>query len=150
MNQQTLSPSDEDEFFVGYLPAPRRVRSRLRRTIAALLPASISISIGIAIAQRDPGDGRWDLDHQIQATGGLSGAAASPTLQTDDRRSVLLVGEGKHAAGPLPDSTKVVVTGSPITRGGWEMLEVAKVELGDDGRAARTAERSETKCLLPS
>jgi len=140
-------PHDDQEFFVGYLPAPPRISRGLARVALALLSATILVPIGIALAQRDPGGGQWDLDHQTQVKGRMVDAAV-PILKTGDGREVLLVGEGKHAAPALPSLSLVTVTGSSIRRDGWEMLEVSTATTSDKTAGPRVDRHTDR--ALPS
>lgn len=126
-------PSDEADFFVGYLPIPRA----LGRWLAILVPLAIGgaagVAIAFALAQDDSGDGsfRWDLGAQT-LTGRLR-ADPYPVLFTvpeeghPDGRAVLLSGIGKQGvagmAAPL-DGQMVDVSGIYIQRGPTDMLQV--------------------------
>jgi len=50
-----------DEFFVGYLKTPPGSRRFLKGVALAVLAAGIALAAVLAAAQRDPGNGVWDL-----------------------------------------------------------------------------------------
>lgn len=131
----STSPADGGSraFFVGYLPMPRD----LGRWLAVLVPVVVGASAGLAmvfaLAQNDPGDGRFRWDLGTQTLTGRLYAAPYPVLFTlpDEThpagRAVLLSGAGKKGvagmAAPL-DGRLVDVSGIYIRRGATDMLQV--------------------------
>jgi hypothetical protein len=116
-----------DDFFVGYLPTPARLGGFLRSTaIVLLVIAGVAAAI-IAVGQRDPGSGRWDLENPTDVTGVIF-ESPYPILRSNNR-SILLVDQGKHGA-----AARVVglagkaanVRGTFIARDGFTLLELAE------------------------
>jgi hypothetical protein len=124
---------DRDEFFIGWLPAPRRYVRFLRPLVGVLLLASVGAAVLVATRQRDPGPGRWDNDGIVTFSGvaevGPYAAVRVPGERPGDPpRTLLLVEEGKFGApprvAPLRDQA-VRVTGTLLHRDGRALLELA-------------------------
>src|SRR4051812_25334009 len=120
-------PTLDDEFFVGYLPTPRALTTRLRQGAISLLVVAALLAGGVALSQRDPGPGEWDLSRIVDTRGRIE-PGPHPLMRTDDGRVVLLVGEAKHAAAIPARSDPLTAGGSVLSRDGWEMLEVVKLD----------------------
>src|SRR5262245_28909855 len=54
---------DRDEFFIGWLPTPRKYARFLRPIVIGLLFAAGGTAAAVAFLQRDPGAGHWDADN---------------------------------------------------------------------------------------
>lgn len=133
-NVKTIS--DEEDFFVGYLPVPSRLSMWLKRTTAALAAMVVITAAVIAALQTDPGDAAWTLD-QVESWQGALIARPYPMLivqQPDgQKRTYLLVSEGKQGAVhrlPQYDCDQVRVKGTLLHRDGRHMIELLST---DDG-----------------
>lgn len=130
------TPSDRDEFFIGYLPAMPRGHGRLTRAAAAIF-ALIGITVAILSTslRRDPGPGVWN-DAQPREFIGLITAEPYPVLHgvtlaglaEPGPASAILVGVGKHA--PALDPARwagrpVRIRGTTLRRGELFLIEVA-------------------------
>lgn len=145
---------DESPFFIGYLPAPKRLAGFLMVCILSLLAGFLGAGLVTGAAQDDPGDGdfRFDLGRQtvtgrvelkpyplIRVTAGNEHIAAGHTL--------MLTGQGKR--GVLEQATSLdgrpaTVSGVLLKRGDLDMLQVAGGADGlvaADGDAAPVAAR---------
>lgn len=116
----------DDDFFVGYLPTPRRLKRFLLAVgIASVLLALLTAQI-IASRQRDPGNGTWSTDQH--AFIGTLALRPYPMLHfTDGAGTLLLVGDGKHAAeiaADLRDGQIVRAAGTVIARANVRILEL--------------------------
>jgi hypothetical protein len=139
-----MSDDGGDEFFVGYLPTPTRLRRFLWLTLVALLLIAGATAAVIASRMRDPGDGRWTPEARANVEGLLVNQPY-PMLWTD-REMLLLVGQGKVAV-KVPENLLgryVGITGSLIERPGRRM-----VELSDAPDAVRALERTRTDIGRP-
>ena len=63
----------DEEFYVGYLPTPPRVRRFLWACVIGILLAAAGVATVGAARQRDPGIGTWNLDQ----SGTIDGMSAS-------------------------------------------------------------------------
>jgi len=125
-----LRPSNDD-YFVGYLPMPRRER----RFLLALLPLLIGLGLVAAVASAgkhaDPGAARWDTEHIAIIEGVATIAPYAQVRSTDAAGAAthvtLLVSEGKHGAIDRirPFEGKLVrVRGHLLQRDGRSLLEL--------------------------
>lgn len=134
---------DADEFYVGYLPMPRRHR-RFTVAVTTVLIAGVVVVAGlVAAAQRDPGKGVWD--DALQSVEGELVLTPYPalrlTLPDADRQTWLLVSEGKLGASAevaAMAGRRVRLSGTVLQRDGWRMLELA------DGVEARVLDAAVT------
>ncbi|CAN5581806.1 hypothetical protein BH09PLA1_BH09PLA1_04990 [soil metagenome] len=116
-----------DEFFVGYLPVPMRLRTFLR---AAMLLLIVIAGVGaalIASGQRDPGTGKWDLDDPSE-TIGVIGEAPYPVLRTASA-TILLIDQGKVGAVDRVKGLQgrtVKIRGTRIERESVRLIELAE------------------------
>lgn len=124
--------SECDEFFVGYLPTPQRLRRFLRRILPALLTATLLIAALTSSGQADPGAGRWDTTATVTLEGVLL-TAPYPMLRvaTADGRgveTVFLVESGKRGSSRAAQFSgqPVRATGYLLQRGVRRMLELAE------------------------
>ena len=120
--------SDKKSFFVGYLPMPASLKKYYWVVAVALVSASLGFGYWVASSQHAAGHGEWKLSEEKTYRGYLS-HAPYPVLHTIEKppESVLLVMQGKHSSSQLSaalDGQEVSVTGVPIERGGWKMLEL--------------------------
>lgn len=118
----------DDEYFVGHLPMPKRLGQFYFALIALLLVLGIGFSFWTASAQKSTGEGHWDLS-KTQTLSGYLSIDPYPVLHTtgENSRSIMLLRQGKHSAldfvQPLANE-HVSVTGFPIGRGDWLALEL--------------------------
>jgi hypothetical protein len=131
MPEQIPSQDEPRDFYVGYLPIPRRLLRFVR--IAAPLTLWMLVLIGLVAArsQPNPGHARWDQGTPRTFTGTLV-ATPYPVLYTDARddqppSALLLVQPGKHGSAALAaplDGQTVRATGFVLRRDGRLMLEL--------------------------
>jgi hypothetical protein len=119
-------PEARDEFFVGYVATPPRLRRFLRRTVVVVLLIAISAAGVIAARQRDPGDGVWDLANQKEFVGRVTMAPYPMLALQQDASTLVLVGVGKVSADVAArfDGRTVRVRGTTLQRANLRMLEV--------------------------
>lgn len=126
----------ESSFFIGYLPAPQALVRFYRPLVFVLVVCCGLFGYWLGAQQKSGSPGIWAVGSPITMTGALQ-LSPYPVLHRfhpeDPTRieSVLLVRQGKHAATNLVsdlDGIAVSVTGTPISRGGWTMLEVSSRE----------------------
>ena len=129
---------EHDDFYVGYLPTPPRLRRFVWGCVIGILMAAACVAAIGASRQRDPGPGTWNLD-QSDAVVGTFIAKPYPTVQTSTS-SLLLVGDGKRAAAVDAnlDGRAVRVRGHRIQRRDLELIELEAIEPADTG-AVETA-----------
>jgi hypothetical protein len=123
----------DEDFFVGYLPTPPRLKRFALSVSVGLIALSITAASLIALAQRDPGPGRWSLDQVVTLSGRLRADPAPTLLTRDDAgrlRTLLIVEEGKFGAERLRplDGQPARLTGTLIQRGDRMMLELSAGE----------------------
>jgi len=135
--------TEQDDFYLGYLPrAPRGVKRRVRRFCLLLLGGAALLALMLVAGQRRFAAGTFEFqqDHQFE---GIVRALPYPTLlvlrpgETGGQpaySSYLLVGVGKHGAQPEVasfDGRHVRLQGSLIYRDGMTMIEVVPHSLRD-------------------
>ena len=135
---------NDQPFFVGYLNMPAALKKFYIPLTALMISLSVFIGYTMANSQMTTGSARWlsDAPHTMQ---GLIKLEPYPVLhrfnpELPDRiESVLLVAQGKHSADAVfadLDGKMVNVTGFPIYRGGWSMLELRSA---DDAREVKAS-----------
>ena len=127
------SPTNyEDEFFIGYKAIPGNLKRIYTPIVVMLLAATGFIGYSVASHQLPSGQGMWNNTVRVTLEGILS-VDPYPILHrsikghTTTTQSVMLVMTGKHAANDVSrefSGRHVEVIGSPISRGGWHMLEI--------------------------
>jgi hypothetical protein len=128
--------ADRDPFFIGWEKMPRRYARFLAPVACVLLVALVVSGVVLAWGQRSPGSGTWD-DRPTIFTGivfaepyamiRVPGESGAPP------RTVLLVSEGKFGAKERVrphDGKPVRVSGTLLSRDGWQMLELADGDTG--------------------
>jgi hypothetical protein len=138
----------EDDFYVGYLPTPPRLKRFVLACVFGILLVAAGIAAVGAARQRDPGEGTWNLDRSDAIDGTLL-ARPYPMLATP-QSLILLVGDGKHVATVVPDldSRAVRVTGHRIVRGSLNLIEVEKIDPTGGARSAFPAASAATQVTL--
>lgn len=130
---------DRDEFFIGWLPVPRPYVWFLRPLVAALVLTTAGMAIVLALLQRHPGTGRWDVD-DFRTFDGIVYASPYALVRVpgekrgDPPRTLLLVEEGKVGARSRverlvqgrAEGVAVRVSGTILHRHGRAMLELAQ------------------------
>ncbi|HXV75477.1 MAG TPA: hypothetical protein VD788_04095, partial [Candidatus Polarisedimenticolaceae bacterium] len=138
------------DFYIGYEPrGPRRLARRMRLVIALLFALALALAALLVGAQRSFDGGVFEFGVDRQLVGTLV-EQPYPLLRVpgDDgapARTHLLVGHGKHGAGPLVaglDGRVVRVSGSPIHHGRHRMIEIHRVETIDAVGGAMPSERA--------
>jgi len=146
-----MKDQDKDTFFVGYLDMPAVLRRFYTPLTILLLGVSGLIGFGIASMQSSTGAATWQTESS-ETFSGLLMVDPYPVLHRLDPEnpgqveSVLLVNQGKFSAEAFarPYHNRIVsVTGFPITRGGWTMLEVTTAEAIVEDQSGKTAADSE-------
>ena len=127
-----MSTPERRDFFVGYLPAPRSIAIKALLAAAGLIVAAIGTAGLLARGQLPAGEGQWQAGTALVTEGYLT-VAPYPVLHTTgpDATSMLMVRPGKHAANDLAADFAnqwVAVSGAPIERGGWHMVEATAIE----------------------
>jgi hypothetical protein len=147
--QSDAPEADRDEFFIGWLPTPRKYARFLRPIAVALLFAAGGMAAAVALLQRDPGAGRWDADN-VRTFEGIVYTRPYAMIRVpgespgDAPRTMLLVEDGKFGALPRverlvqgrAEGVAVRVTGTILHRDGRSMLELAE---GEEGMRRLTA-----------
>jgi len=141
---------DQDAFFVGWLPTPRKYARFLRPLVAVLLVTAAGTAVTLAFLQRNPGRGQWDTD-EVRTFDGIASTRPYAMVRVpgeepgDPPRTMLLVEDGKFGALPRVEGlvhgraagVAVRVTGTILHRDGRWMLELAE---GEKGMRRLTAE----------
>ena len=126
--------SNEKAFFVGYLPMPTALKRFYWPLALLFLAAAAAAGHFWAMQQQSAGEATW-RPAAPEVLRGVLTLRPYPALhrfhpQNPGRiESVLLVGQGKHAAN-LParfDGRAVAIRGAEILRGNWRMLEIPAV-----------------------
>lgn len=132
-----MTPSDKP-FFVGYLPAPGRLRRFLLTAGVLLIALFAALGLVMSTAAEDPGPGAFRFDYGQQVLTGVVEMDPYPLLhvtQGTDRiaagRTLMLTGGGKFGvterAAPFAGQL-AQVTGVILERGALEMLQVGGAE----------------------
>ncbi len=123
--------SPPDDFFVGYLPVPARVRRFCLLTGAGILLGLAACAGFVALRHTDPGTGTWSYRDGLPPSEitGLYRASPYPLLlvpAADGVRTILLVAEGKHAGpvAPALDHQFLRARGTFLERDGCALFEV--------------------------
>lgn len=120
-------------FFVGYMPMPAALK-KFYWPLSVLLIITIGFAgYWLAAQQKPAAPAIWNTATPVTMEGILT-LTPYPVLHRfnptnpQEIESVLLVGQGKHAADDFVAGFKgqpVAVSGFEIRRGGWGMLEIA-------------------------
>ena len=118
----------QKDFFVGYLPMPDGLKPFYKWLVMLLLVVGLGFSYWVSSSQRAVGKGQWLLAEEKTYQGYLS-HDPYPVLHVigDQPESIILMSRGKHSSANLTfalDGNEVTVTGYPIERGGWKLLEL--------------------------
>ncbi|MBX3390874.1 MAG: hypothetical protein KF691_15605 [Phycisphaeraceae bacterium] len=146
MPEEVPTTTNDQPFYVGYLPVPAPLRTFFK-VIAPLLVAGV-IAVGLVAArtQRDPGPARWN-DGVAQQFRGFIVRTPYPALLVQSESSggppsvFLLVEMGKHGAARElpPDGSAVNISGWKLDRDGRQMIEL---EPGSDALKPESATKS--------
>lgn len=120
--------SQNDEFFVGYLPTPKGLALFYKVITPVLIILVLGFGYWFSKSQPSAGTGVWDLSGPATVSGYLT-VDPYPVIHFvgDEKRSVILVQQGKKSANPIakPFAKQwVSVSGIAINRGDWSMLEL--------------------------
>ena len=127
-----MKDKNNSPFFVGYLNMPDALKRFYLPLTVLLVGFSGLVGYGLASLQKSSGPGVWQVAETETISGYLTVDPYPVVHRIDPNdptqiQSVLLVGQGKHSAARItsPFQQKMVsVTGVPIRRGGWTMLEL--------------------------
>ncbi|MGB5705486.1 MAG: hypothetical protein WBM41_01535 [Arenicellales bacterium] len=142
-----MKDQERDTFFVGYLDMPAALRRFYTPLTILLLGVSGLIGFGIASMQSSTGAASWQTESS-ETLSGLLMVDPYPVLHRldpanpDQVESILLVNQGKFSAEAYarPYHNRMVsVTGFPITRGGWTMLEVTAADSIFEDQSGKSA-----------
>lgn len=125
-----------NEFYVGYLPVPPQLRSRLRKIVAALGFVAVSVAVTLVLAQAPFPKSTFEFREYHDFEGTLI-AAPYPALVVPGGTPWLLVARGKRGfVSPAGlDGRTVRLRGERIYRGEDRMLQVLDGSLSDSGRS---------------
>lgn len=127
-----MKDPDSSPFFVGYLEMPAVLRKFYIPLTLLMLLFSAMVGFTIASLQSSDAEASWQTDSTVTMAGFLQ-VDPYPVLHRmdpedpDQIESILLVNQGKYSAEEFArpsNGQMVVVTGFPISRGGWTMLEI--------------------------
>lgn len=142
--------AERDPFFIGWNPMPRRYARFLLPVAGVLLVALAVGGAVLAWGQRSPGPGTW-ADGTTTFTGVVYAEPYAmirvPGESGAQPRTVLLVNEGKFGAKDRVkslDGRPVRVSGTLLSRDGWQMLELAD---NNDGLRATDLSEAEQAVL---
>jgi hypothetical protein len=118
-----------NEFFVGYLKAPQSIVSFYKIVIPIILLISVAVGGGLSLNQQSAGKGVAELSNESTMSGYLT-LDPYPVLHYvgKGKRSVILVDRFKKSANELLQpyvNQWITVSGLPIVRGDWTMLQVS-------------------------
>ena len=123
-------------FFVGYLDMPNALKKFYVPLSLGMLVFSAMMGYIFASQQSSIADATWQTESTVTFTGLLT-VDPYPVLhrihpqESEEVESVLLVRQGKFSAEEFATSFSgqmVSITGFPISRGGWTMLELRSAE----------------------
>lgn len=134
---------DESPFFIGYLPAPKRLAGFLAVCILSLLAGFLGAGLVTGATQDDPGPGDFRFDLGRQTVTGMVELRPYPLIRVTagnehiaTGHTLMLTGQGKRGvleqATPL-DGRLATVSGVLLRRGDLDVLQVAG---GADGLIA--------------
>jgi len=155
-----------NEFYVGYLAVPPRLRWAIRGLVLVLLVLVAADAWLLAALQPGAGDGRW-ADAPTEFKGTLS-RTPYPTLRVATgagTRTYVLVSDEKRGAeavlGRIADGASVKIQGYEIERAAVRMIQLAATDVASDeapaivappieihGRATLDGEIVDSKCWL--
>jgi len=120
------------DFFVGYLPMPDGLKPFYKILAALLIVVSLGFGYWVSSSQVAVSKGQWLLAEEKTYQGFLS-HNPYPILHITDGQpeSVILMSQGKHSSANLTsalDGQEVTITGFPIERGGWKLLELRDMD----------------------
>ncbi|MFG0283537.1 MAG: hypothetical protein ACF8R7_03875 [Phycisphaerales bacterium JB039] len=158
--------AERDDFYVGYLPAPRAHRRLLRIAIPGLLWLGAILSVIVVWQMRDPGGAVWE-DARARTWEGAIRLIPYPALEVVEdgaTTTYLLVEMGKFGAERAGafENKRVRIDGYLLRRDGRRIIELdpadtAITALGDAPGAAAPRELGavtirgeivDTKCFL--
>jgi len=155
--------SSQQDFYVGYLPkAPTSLAHYMRRAVIVLFAITAAVSLLLVVAQRPFPNSKFEFGNYQTYEGTIS-ARPYPFLSARGTQ-YLLIGPGKHGAGPMVrgyDGTRAELTAARIERDGRVLLELKpesiKATAGVGGHSAAaerisdvrlTGEIVDSKCYL--
>src|SRR3954471_10225798 len=134
--------SDEDPFYIGYLPtAPTSLKRFVRKFVVVLAIGTLAIAGLSAVALPYFGDGAFEFGKPREFAGVLR-CETAPRLVANDT-DYLLVGYGKSRVPPEfcgASGSEVMVKGTLIQRDGRKLIEVSNPALTRSGPASALEE----------
>ncbi|MEO1717686.1 MAG: hypothetical protein AAFR76_11305 [Planctomycetota bacterium] len=120
-------PTNRDDLYVGYLPAPARHRRFARLSFGVVLVLAVGVGFVSARFATNPGEGSWSSE--VSHVDGVLRTEPTAYLATPDG-PVLLVEIGKFGARTLNEmkDRPVRCQGTLIARGRHRMLELVADE----------------------
>ena len=128
-----MGDSKDKPFFIGYLNMPAQLKKFYLPLVILLIVCASLVGYTIASHQHSAGPAIWQTESTETMSGYLT-LEPYPVLHrldpdnTEQVESILLVNQGKMSAEQFSrpfDRQLVSVTGYPIRRGGWTMLELS-------------------------
>jgi hypothetical protein len=140
-----MKPTDDDAFYVGYLPQAPVATARFMRRVVIVIGVGAMFS-GIVLAVLLPyfGAGVFEFGRTTSFSGTLRCEKGSAHLETAEA-DFLLVGYGKNGIAPEicgAGDRGVAVRGTKIQRDGRKLIEVIDVKDRDVGPVERRASAS--------
>ena len=148
-----MNNPEKKPFFVGYLDMPKSLKKFYVPLTVFLILFSVGAGYTIASKQRSVGPAFWQ-NSTTETVTGLLRVNPYPVLHRfnpenpEQIESILLVNQGKYSsndyASPFADQM-VTITGYPIYRGGWSMLELIAEEpiqaINDNSETSQISEK---------
>lgn len=131
-----FAPGAADEFYVGYLKTPARLRKFLIGLVTGAVTVFAVSAWMLGAAQNNPGSGVWN-DANGQSWTGIIELMPYPLIRISANgakggvETILLVDQGKHGAGARAaafDHQLATVRGTLLERDGRQLIELAEVE----------------------
>jgi hypothetical protein len=151
----------QSEFYVGYSPAPARLRKWIRAIAGSLLLAAMAVAALLVAGQRPFAETTFEFQQYRELHGTLVAEPYPALLIAGQGRPWLLVGPGKHGAGALQqfDGMQVSLAGERIIRGEDHMIELqpgslrahgfgSRPKTEDFGKVQLTGEIVDSKCYF--
>jgi hypothetical protein len=122
-----------NEFYVGYLPLPPRLKWTIRGLVVLLLALTAFDAWLVATLQPDAGDGHWaDAPTEFAGTLSRSPYPALRVAKDGGVKTFVLVSDEKRGAeaalGDIPDGASLRLLGYEIGRAGVGMIQIAATD----------------------
>src|SRR4051794_16198707 len=131
--------NSQSEFYVGYLPIPRRLKKVVRAVVGGLGVFVAAVAILLVLSQRPFAAATFEF-HDYWDFQGVLLTKPYPALAVPGEASWLLVGPGKHGIlPPVADGRTVRLRGERIYRGEDHMIETLPDSWEDAGPSRASA-----------